>query len=59
MVEEQKIVLTKPDKIEALSRVSYDGPKDAKSIDLANLGEDSKPVYIAMDLEPNKEPKLI
>ena len=28
---------------------SYDGPKDAKRVDLAILGEEPRPVYIATD----------
>ncbi|MCO5560567.1 hypothetical protein L7F22_014182 [Adiantum nelumboides] len=39
--------------------VSYDGPEDAKKIDLASPGEDSKHVYIATDLEPEEEKELI
>ena len=38
---------------------SYDGPEDAKRVDLANPGEEPRPVYIAMDLLPEKEERLI
>ena len=39
--------------------MSYEGPKDAKKIDLAGPNEDAKPVYIATDLEPIKEQHLV
>ena len=38
---------------------SYDGPKNAKRIDLVEEGEDSRPTYIAMDLLPKEEELLI
>ena len=38
--------------------MSYEGPGDAKKIDLTCLGEDAKPMYIATDLEPNEEREL-
>ena len=38
---------------------SYDGPEDAKKIDLAEPGEEPRPVYIATDLSRNKEELLI
>ena len=38
---------------------SYDGPKNAKKIDLAEDGEDSRPAYIATDLTPEEEELLI
>ncbi|MCO5560570.1 hypothetical protein L7F22_014185 [Adiantum nelumboides] len=59
-VEERKIILKKPGRREMANQgVSYDGPEDAKKIDLANPGEDSKPVYIAIDLETDEEKELI
>ena len=39
--------------------MSYEGPKDAKKIDLAGPNEDAKPIYIATDLEPTKEQRLV
>ena len=38
---------------------SYDGPEDAKQVDLAEPGEEPKPVYIATDLTPEEEELLI
>ena len=37
----------------------YDGSKDAKKIDLANLGEEPRPVYIATDLTLEEKEILI
>ena len=59
-IEDRKIVLQQPQREKALNaRESYDGPEDAKRIDLAKLGEDPRPVYIAMDLTPKEEELLI
>ena len=41
------------------TKKSYDGPKDAKKIYIADPGEESKPMYIATDLEPEEESELI
>ena len=38
---------------------SYDGPQDTKKIDLAELGEEPKPAWIATDLTPNEEELII
>ena len=38
---------------------SYDGPENAKKIDLAEEGEDPRPAYIANDLLPEEEELLI
>ena len=38
---------------------SYEGPKDAKQVDLAQEGEEPKKVWIATDLTPDKETLLI
>ena len=38
---------------------SYDGPENAKKIDLALDGEDPKPVYIATDLSHDEEEELV
>ncbi|MCO5580106.1 hypothetical protein L7F22_033972 [Adiantum nelumboides] len=40
-------------------RTSYDGPKKAKKIDLAEPGKDLKPTYIATDLTEEEEKLLI
>ena len=37
------------------TKESYDGPEDAKKIDIAEPGEEFKPMYIASDLEPEEE----
>ena len=56
MVEERKIVWQKPNHEQLIiASISYEGPQGAKKIHLAKLGEDTKPVYIAMDLERNEE----
>ena len=39
--------------------MSYEGPEDAKKINLAGPNEDAKLVYIASNLEPTKEQSLI
>ena len=59
MVEEQKIMVTKPKRILMSPSVSYDGPEDTKKIDIASPGEEPKPVYIAIDLRPEQEQELI
>ena len=38
---------------------SFDGPEDAKKIDLSESGEELKPAYIATDLSPEEEELLI
>ena len=59
-IEDQKIKLQKPQRIKPQQfGESYDGPEDAKLIDLANAGESPKPVYIATDLLPEEEELLI
>ena len=59
MVEERNIVWQKPNHEQPVVGISYKGPKDGKKIYLANLRQDAKPVYIATNLEPNKEHELI
>ena len=39
--------------------ISYDGPEDAKQINLANEGGEQKLVWIATDLAPDEEQLLI
>ena len=58
-VEERKIIWQKPNRQQPITRISYEGPEDAKKIDLAGPNEDAKPVYIAMDLELTKEQRLV
>ena len=48
--------MQKPNQEKIFAGVSYDGPKDAKKIDLASVGE---PVYIVVDLSIKEEEKLI
>ena len=38
---------------------SYDGPEDAKQVNLANEGEEQKLVWIATDLTPDEEQLLV
>ena len=43
-IEDRKIILQKPIRVKPdLPGVSYDGPEDAKKIDLAEPGEEPKP----------------
>ena len=59
-VEERKIIWKKPNPQQPITiGISYEGPKEAKKINLAGRGEDAKPIYIAIDLEPNEEQSLI
>ena len=47
-IQNRKIVVTQPMR-EPREHGSYNGPENAKKIDLALDGEDPKPVYIATD----------
>ena len=58
MVEEQKIIWQKPNRQQPVVGISYKGPEDAKKIDLAGLGQDTKPIYIAKNVEPIEEQSL-
>lgn len=58
-IQERKIVLQQPKREKEKSSKSYDGPEKFKKIDLASEGEEAKPVWIANDLEPEKEQKLV
>ena len=58
-IKERKIVLQQPKREKQNPRESYDGPKNSKKIDLANEGEEAKPMWIADDLEPAEEQMLI
>lgn len=59
-IQDRKIVLQQPiwEKPETPG-VSYDGPEDAKKIDLAEPGEEPRPAWIATDLTPEEEELLI
>ena len=59
-IQDRKIMLQQPKRVkpEQLGE-SYDGPEDAKKVDLANPGEESRPVYIATDLTLEDETLLI
>ena len=47
-IQDRKIMLQQPKRVkpEQLGE-SYDGPEDAKKVDLANPGEEPRPIYIA------------
>ena len=59
-IQDRKIMLQQPKRVkpEQLGEL-YDGPEDAKKVDLANPGEEPRPVYIATDLTQDKETLLI
>ena len=57
-IQNRKIVVTQPMR-EPREHGSYDGPENAKKIDLALEGEDPKPVYIATDLSNDEEERLL
>ena len=56
-IQNRKIVVTQPMR-EPREHGSYDGPENAKKIDLALDGEDPKPVYIATDLSHEMKKKI-
>ena len=58
-IEERKIVTQQPIRSAQNLGESYDGPENAKKINLANEGEEPKPAYIATDLDPEEEALLI
>ncbi len=59
-IEDRKVILQKPmRKKPDTPGISYDGPEDAKQIDIAKEGEEPKMVWIAIDLTPDKEELLI
>ena len=52
-IQDQRIVTQSPNHERPTNPgESYDGPKEVKHIDLAQPGEDPKPVYIATNLQP-------
>ena len=59
MVEEWKTILQKPTREKVVVGVSYDGQEEAKKVDLAQLDEESKPIYVLADLSKEEEKELI
>ena len=59
-IQDRKIILEKP-KCQPIKQKgeSYDGPKQTKQVDIAKFGQESKMVWIAIDLEANEETLLI
>ena len=58
-IEDRKIKLQIPQKAKPLEMgESYDCSEDAKRVDLANLGEEPRPVYIATNMLPEEEEQL-
>ena len=57
-VEDRRITVQMPDR-QNRTKESYDGPEDAKKIDITKPGEEFKPMYIAANLEPEEESELI
>ena len=59
-VEDRKVILQKPVRQKPKAPgVSYDGPEDAKQVDLAGLGEEPRQVWIATDLAHEEEELLV
>ena len=59
-IQDQRIVTQSPNCERPTNPVeSYDGPKEVKKIDLAQLGEEPKPMYIATNLQTQEEELLI
>ena len=59
-IQDRSIILQSPkrEKPETFG-VSYDGPEDAKKVDLADPGETQRPVWIATDLLVEEEELLV
>ena len=59
-IEDRKVILQQPMRQKPdTPGISYDGPEDAKQINLANKGEEPRHVWIATDLSLDKETLLI
>ena len=59
-IEDRTIKLQTPQRVQPQQQgESYDSPKDAKRVDLAIPGEEPRPVYIAIDLLPEEEERLL
>ena len=55
-IEDRKIILQKPMRQKPETPgISYDGPEDAKQINLADQGQEQRMVWIATDLAPDEE----
>ena len=57
-IQDQKIVLQQPKRDPQKPGESYDGLENSKKIDLAEEGEETRPIWIASELEP-EEHKLV
>ncbi|MCO5592354.1 hypothetical protein L7F22_046356 [Adiantum nelumboides] len=57
-IQDRKFILTQPIR-ERKDKESYDGPEDAKKIDMVEPGDEPKPIYIATDLNPKEKKELI
>ena len=58
-IQDRKVIVQQPKRTLEEPGQSYDGPENAKKIDLAEEGEDPRPAYIANDLLPEEEELLI
>ena len=59
-IEDRKIKLLKPKRDKPTTTgQSYEGPEDAKQVDLVANGEEPRLVWIATDLSPTEEALLI
>ena len=57
-VEERRIVLQKPIREKVVAGVSYNGQEEARKVDLAQPNEESKLVYVSIDLSKEEEKEL-
>ena len=53
-IQDRKVIVQQPMRTMETPGQSYDGPENAKRIDLAEEGEDPRPAYIANDLLPQR-----
>lgn len=58
-IQDRKVVVQQPIRTSEVLGKSYDGPENAKRIDLAEEGEEPRLAYIATNLEPEEEELLI
>ena len=58
-IQDRKIIVQQPVRTSQKPGESYDGPENAKKIDLAMEGEEPQPAWIATDLDPEEEELLI
>ena len=59
MIADRKVIVKQPKRTLEVLGQSYDGPENAKKIDLAEEGEDPRLAYIANDLLPKEEDLLV